>query len=275
MQTITKKVKNFYEEVTFPNYDNENLSSIITKGRENLFIKKILREIPSNIKIIETCCGTGQLSNFLSATTNNEIIATDLCEKSILMAREFNEKYIKSKKIKFITSDIFSNEITKSSADLVFALGWMHHTADCKKAFKQILSLTKKDGYAIISLYNKIGRFKTSIIYAISKIFGRKAIDLLDPALKNIKTNSKKETWIKDQYFNIWETRHSYDEVINWCNEFNVQILNFYPNYLSNFEDLILFKKYNSLNYFERILSQLKIFFTSRDGGLFFCVIKK
>ena len=96
MHPVTTKVKNFYEDVTFPNYDDENLSSIITKGRENLFIKKILKEIPYNIKIIETGCGTGQLSNFFSAITNNEIIATDLCEKSIQMGKYFNEKYIKS-----------------------------------------------------------------------------------------------------------------------------------------------------------------------------------
>jgi SAM-dependent methyltransferase len=237
--------------------------------------KKILKEIPYNIKIIETGCGTGQLSNFFSAITNNEIIATDLCEKSIQMAKEFNEKYIKSKKIQFIRSDIFANEITKSSADLVFALGWMHHSMDCKEAFKQVLSLTKRDGYVIISLYNKIGRFKTSIIYMLSKIFGIRIINFLDPALEKIKTNLKKKTWIKDQYFNIWETRHSYDDVINWCKEFNVEILNFYPNYSLNFEDLVLFKKYKRLNFFERILSQLKIFFTSKDGGLFFCIIKK
>lgn len=61
MNKITDKVKNFYEEIKFPNYDDDNLTSIIMKGRKNLFIKKIIEEIPSNIQIIETGCGTGQL----------------------------------------------------------------------------------------------------------------------------------------------------------------------------------------------------------------------
>ena len=47
MNKITDKVKNFYEEIKFPNYDDDNLTSIIMKGRKNLFIKKIIEEIPS------------------------------------------------------------------------------------------------------------------------------------------------------------------------------------------------------------------------------------
>jgi len=275
MNKITDKVKNFYEEIRFPNYDDDNLTSIIMKGRKNLFIKKIIEEIPSNIQIIETGCGTGQLSNFLSATTNNKIIATDLCEHSIRLAKEFNQKYISSNKLDFINCDIFNNSIKKEISDLTFALGWMHHTKNCELAFKEVLSLTKKDKYVIISLYNKIGRFKTTLILYLSKIFGKKIIKYLDPRVKKIKTLEKKNTWITDQYFNIHETRHSYNEVEQWCKKYNATILNFFPGTPNGFVLDKIFEKQKKMNFLEKIFYQILILIKSDDGGLFFCVIKK
>ena len=275
MKEITNKVKKFYEEIKFPGYDEDDLTSIIYKGRNNWFIKKITEEIPSNIQIIETGCGTGQLANFLNATTNNNIIATDLCENSIKLAKEFNQKYISSNKIKFINCDIFNNPIRKNISDLTLALGWMHHTKDCKSSFKEVLSLTKKDKYVIISLYNRIGRFKTSLIFYLSKIFGKKIINILDSRVREIKTLEKKNTWITDQYFNIHETRHSYDEVQKWCEEYNATILNFFPSFSYGYSKINIFEKQEKMSFLERIISQILIFFKSKDGGLFFCVIKK
>ena len=67
----------------------------------------------------------------------------------------------------------------------------LHHTGDTFRAFTQILKYLKKDGYIILGLYNKIGRFRTNIRRFLFKFFGKKIIHILDPVVRELKKEKK------------------------------------------------------------------------------------
>lgn len=66
-EQVTEKVKSFYEETPFPNYDDvDDVPSLINKARRSVYAKLLDEQLPFNIKVLKVGCGTGQLSNFLS-----------------------------------------------------------------------------------------------------------------------------------------------------------------------------------------------------------------
>ena len=87
------KISNFYNDKPFPNYkENENLVSFLNRGNNNLFIKYLKKHIGMGKKILEVGCGTGQVSNYLAAQTNNEVIGLDLGINSLKLAQSFAYK---------------------------------------------------------------------------------------------------------------------------------------------------------------------------------------
>ena len=73
------------------------------------------------------------------------------------------------------------------------------------------------------------------------------------------------------------ESTHSYDEVLKWFKENNIDFINSIPKV--NFDELNkdLFKKTKKGNIFTRLLSQISMIFNSYgdDGGLFIFIGRK
>ena len=85
---VTDKVKAFYEEHPFPNYDGvQDFSDLVNRGMQNQFAKGLLDAIGYNKLILECGCGTGQLSHFLSLN-NNHVLGIDLSLSSLKLAVE-------------------------------------------------------------------------------------------------------------------------------------------------------------------------------------------
>src|SRR5262249_54328902 len=75
---VTGRVKAFYEENAFPNYEGiEEFSSLVTTGLHNPLTSTLLDAIGYNKLILECGCGTGQMTNFLSLN-NNYVLGIDL-----------------------------------------------------------------------------------------------------------------------------------------------------------------------------------------------------
>ena len=73
------KVKNFYKDDPFPNYEiSDDKASIVLKGDKNLYTKNLKKFIGHGKKILEIGAGTCQLSNYLAIGNNNSITAFDL-----------------------------------------------------------------------------------------------------------------------------------------------------------------------------------------------------
>jgi carbamoyltransferase len=83
---ITGKIKAFYEEHPFPNYDGlQEFGELVNRGQNNEFSRNLLDSIGYNKMILECGCGTGQLSMFLSLN-NNHVLGVDLSAASLKLA---------------------------------------------------------------------------------------------------------------------------------------------------------------------------------------------
>jgi len=90
-EDVTDKIKSFYEETPFPDYDEfDNLGSLINKAKKGIFAKLLDDQIPFGTRILDCGCGTGQLTNFLSIASRT-VIGTDICMNSLIMAEKFKE----------------------------------------------------------------------------------------------------------------------------------------------------------------------------------------
>ena len=182
--------------------------------------------------------------------------------------------------VKFINADIFDDVLTDNYFDFVWTNGVLHHTKNPKKAFEISVKSLKNQGYVLVGLYNKIGRLRTKIRKYLYKIFGRKIVLLLDPVLRNIKSNEPDQidAWIRDQYQHPVESIHSIDEVIGWFDENNIEFISSIPNCsMSTDINRDLFLPQSKGNIFSRWLNQFSMLFNylGDDGGLFVLIGRK
>ncbi len=275
----TSKVADFYSTNPFPNYKvDDDKFSITKKGDKNILANQFKSFAGYNKKILEVGCGTGQLSIYFSTGNNNLIVSLDATFASIKIASEFaNKNNINN--IKFINADIFDDVLQDDFFDFIWCNGVLHHTKDPYLAFQTILKSLNKNGYILVGLYNKIGRFRTFFRRFLYKIFGEKLIKFIDPTLRKLKVSDKeKKAWILDQYVHPVEYSHTLDEVINWFNKNNVEFISSIPScdfLLNEYENI--FDKQSKGSYFTRLAKQFGMLFNNlgSDGGLFVVIGKK
>ena len=128
--------------------------------------------------------------------------------------------------------------------------------------------------------YNRYGRLRTYIRGLFYKIFGKAFLMFFDPALRNMDRNDKDKinSWIRDQYTHPVESTHSYDEVLGWFNENNIDFINSYPSCeITPENNNDYFEKSSEGNAFERIIQQIFMIFTplGGEGGLFIFIGRK
>ena len=276
---VTKKVTNFYKDSPFPNYKTEdNKGTILIKGDKNILTSQFKKFIGYNKNVLEVGCGTGQISNYFSIGTNNNVVGLDPTIESLKLASNFaknNDIY----NVKFVNADIFDDVLKDNFFDFIWCSGVLHHTKNPYNAFQKITKSLKDEGYILIGLYNKIGRIRTIVRKFFYKIFGEKFLKIVDPTLRNLKNDKEEQkAWIRDQYIHPVESLHTIDEVLEWFNNNDIEFVNSIPSCDfndDNFQDL--FKKQSLGNLYSRIMNQISMIFTGlgSDGGLFILIGKK
>lgn len=274
----TRKIREFYETNPFPNYDEfDSLGTFYEKAKMGIYAKLLDEQLPTNVKILEAGCGTGQLSNFL-ANYQRQVIGCDMSLNSLILANNFKIKQ-QIRNVEFVHADIFNLPFKENSFDFVISKGVLHHTYNCHQAFNQIAKLVKPGGFIILGLYNSYGRFPTWLRKQFYMLFPDR-IDKIDYILKNFaKSDGKKRAWILDQYANPHETWHSVDEVLGWFDQLGFTFINAIPkiSFSNTFaEGERLFLKSPRGNSFEHFIIQLLWIFTiSREGALFDIIGRK
>ena len=277
---ITKEVTGFYDVEPFPNYSNaDNKLSIVEKGDSNQFSLKLKKYIGYNKSFIEVGAGTCQLSNYLAIGTNNKVFALDPTLESITLGKNFAKKN-SIQNVTFVRADIFDDVFLPETIDVVWCSGVLHHTKDPKKGFEIISKYVKKDGTIIVGLYNSYGRLRTFIRGFFYKIFGEKFLILFDPVLRKMDRKDKRKinSWIRDQYLHPVESTHSFDEVLGWFKENNIEFINSYPSCeITTDYNKDYFEKRSAGSMYERIIQQISMIFTplGGEGSLFIFVGKK
>lgn len=271
---VTHLVQDFYEDAPFPNYNSfDSIASFVKRADAGIFARLLRQQIPINSNVLEIGCGTGQLSNYLAATTPTRVYAADMTMASLRLGRNFaRQNGIEG--IRFLQTNLFMPSIKPQSMDIVISNGVLHHTYDTKKAFMSISRLVKPGGYLIVGLYNHIGRLRTDIRRVLVKLFGE-GILFLDPHLRKELSPEKRRAWIKDQYFHPQERKHSISELMQWLDEAGFSFVSSIPKIIGQFSsNEPLFEPQNPGTTFDRNLAEIGMLFSSfgGEGGLYLCI---
>lgn len=277
MSGVTETVQEFYTDAPFPNYNEfDDLGVFVRRANASVFARLLREQIPTNASVLEVGCGTGQLSNYLAATTMTHVYAADMTLASLRLGKEFAERN-KISGIRFVQMNLFSPCIRPESMDIVVSNGVLHHTADTRKAFLSISRLVKPGGYAIIGLYNKIGRLRTDFRRHLYKIFGESAL-ILDPHLRKNLSPEKRRSWILDQYRHPQERKHTMSETLGWFGEAGFEFVSSIPKIIGTFSaDERIFERRPAGTGLDRTFAELAMLFSQYggEGGLYIMIGRK
>ena len=211
----TEKVKAFYEQTPFPNYDeHDSLRSLIEKSRRGAYADELNRALPFNSTVLEVGCGTGQLSNFLGVSCRR-VIGADMCLNSLGLAERFRREH-RLARVRFAQMNLFKPCFKPAQFDVVLCNGVLHHTGDPRGGFDGLLPLLKPGGFIIVGLYNRYGRLMNGMRRRLFALSGGRGQGL-DPYLRKTRLSpEKRRAWFEDQYRHPHESTHTIGEVLNW-----------------------------------------------------------
>ncbi|HEY6349048.1 MAG TPA: class I SAM-dependent methyltransferase [Candidatus Angelobacter sp.] len=275
---VTDIVKAFYEENPFPNYDDlDSKQSLMEKARRGVFARLLDEQIPRGARVLEVGCGTGQLANFLGMHWDREVFGSDMCLNSLRLAKGFRDRS-GIRNATFVQMNLFRPAFRAESFDIVISNGVLHHTSDPLGGFLAISRLVKPGGCILIGLYNKIGRLTTDLRRVLFRLSGNR-LRMLDAHMRSPKYNeARKRAWFLDQYKHPRESKHSYDEVIDWFESTGFEFLFSIPKIdtspFTEYEKL--FEPHGKGTKLARLATQFEMLVTGGvDGALFITIGRK
>jgi SAM-dependent methyltransferase len=270
-------VKQFYEETPFPNYEDvDTARALLEKARAGVFARLLNDHIPYDARVVEIGCGTGQLTNFLSIA-HRSVLGIDVCLNSLRLGRRFADEN-GLERATFAQMNLFRPALEDEFFDVVISNGVLHHTADCRMAFKRIGRLVRPGGHLVVGLYNTYSRslhYARRSLYRWTGITGR----TLDPHFKDTGSEGRKKAWFQDQYCHPHETSHTMDEVLDWMRADGFEFVNSIPKVapgLTVSERENLFEPQEPGTAFSRVASQVASLANGfREGGFFIMIGRK
>ncbi len=272
---VTERVKAFYEETPFPNYDDQDsVRSLIDKARERLYARALDAAIPYNASVLEVGCGTGQLTNYLGISCRS-VVGTDLCLNSLRLADAFRREH-KLERVRFLQSNLFRLPFEREQFDVVLCNGVLHHTSDPYGGFKAILPLLRPGGHIVIGLYNTYGRLMMDLRRGVFRMTGG-AAKWIDPYLRSVRmSEGKARAWFADQYNHPHESKHTIGEVLEWFDANGVAFVRGVPSVTGNPEDIghgRLFQPTPAGSGWDHLGAQLRQVVGGNQEGGFFIMI--
>ncbi len=272
---VTEKVKAFYEETPFPNYnDHDSIRSLIEKSRSGIYARTLDKSIPYNTSILEVGCGTGQLTNFLGASCR-QVIGADMCLNSLRLGEKFRREHGLDR-VRFVQMNLFYPCFKNAEFDLLICNGVLHHTADPYGGFRELVKLVKPGGHILIALYNTYGRLGTDTRRQIFRLT-HGAAKWIDPILRQKGlSDGRRAAWFADQYEHPHESKHRVGEVLHWFDENDISFVNAVPSVIPfgpplNGQNLFDPKPRGSrMDHFLAQLTQIKT--GNREGGFFIMI---
>jgi SAM-dependent methyltransferase len=277
-QHVTDIVKAFYEQNPFPNYDDlDSKQSLVEKAKRGVFARLLNEQIPGGARVLEVGCGTGQLTNFLGIRWDRQVFGSDMCLNSLRLARAFRDRS-GIRNAEFVQMNLFRPAFRPGAFDVVISNGVLHHTCDPLRAFLSISRLVKPGGCILIGLYNRIGRLTTDLRRVLFRWSGDR-LRMLDARMRNPNgTEARKRAWFMDQYKHPQESKHSFDEVIDWFESNGFEFLFSIPKIDSSpfSKQEKLFEAHDKGTKLARLATQVEMLLTGGiDGALFIMIGRK
>jgi SAM-dependent methyltransferase len=174
--------------------------------------------------------------------------------------------------------NLFRPAFRPAAFDVVISNGVLHHTGDPLGAFRSISRLVKPGGCILIGLYNRIGRLTTDLRRVLFRWTGDR-LRMLDARMRNPNCNeARKRAWFMDQYKHPRESKHSFDEVIDWFESNGFEFLFSIPKIDSSpfSEEEKLFEAHDKGTKLARLAAQVEMLLTGgTDGALFIMIGRK
>jgi len=277
-EAVTETVRKFYEEFSFPGYEElESVASLVRKAEEGKYAKLLDQNIPPRKRVLDLGCGTGQLAIFLSLA-HRQVVGMDLSFNSLKKANGFKNRF-DLKRVRFCQGNLFHIPLKSESFDYVFCNGVLHHTGDAYRGFREAVRLLKPGGFFILGLYNTYGRLLLDLRRVIFQVT-KNRFRGLDALLRRKGTSSKKKLiWFKDQYEHPHETKHSVDEVLGWFRAEGLEYINALPpiRAAESFDPKApLFEAKVPGGRLDHLLAQIGWVFTKdKEGGFFLLIGRK
>ncbi|MDP8246172.1 MAG: methyltransferase domain-containing protein [Candidatus Hinthialibacter antarcticus] len=278
-EDITQKMKAFYEEHPFPNYDDiDSVGSLIEKSLARGFPNLFNRSIPPHSTVLEVGCGTGQLGNFLSVF-QRRVVSVDLCLNSLRLATKFKTEN-QLDRASFCHMNLFRIPLKPESFDYLICTGVLHSTDDPVGGFRGFVPLVKPGGYMVIGLYNRYCRMKTVMRQWMYPFMGDR-VAMFDPYLRQYKVSEeKRKSWIMDQYVNPRESLHTIDEVLQWFDDNGIEFVRALPSAVFGTRPdydyrKSVFEPEPRGTVLDHLLSQGREMIYDIDGGLFLMIGRK
>lgn len=265
-------VRRFYEETPFPGYPaRDSLAWLHARAERSDFARLLNQAIPSNARILDIGCGTGQMSLYL-ARARRLVIGADLTRKSLELGAAAARRF-QLTRVLFVETDLHCPGLREASFDVVYSSGVLHHTVNPRKSFARIVQLARPGGMIVLGLYNVFARLPLRLRRLVARLTGYRIIPF-DPVLHDRKNEkARRLAWLRDQYRHPEEHRHTVGEVQSWFRENEVAYVRAYPSALiaEESEDLFAFAGDNWRP--ETLLAQLGWIGTlAHEGGLFITI---
>jgi carbamoyltransferase len=271
---VTEIVKRFYEKTPFPNYDDlDSQRALLDKARAGQFAKLLNEQIPYGASVLEVGCGTGQLTNFL-AISHRSVLGVDVCLNSLRLAHRFKEAH-GIERATFAQMNLFRPALQRKFFDFVVSNGVLHHTGDCRLAFRRVGELVRPGGFFVVGLYSAFSRqlhYARRALYRWTGVTG----SWLDPHFGRVSADGKREAWFQDQYCHPHESCHTLDELLGWLDEDGFNFINSIPKPQGGPElehGELLFEPHDPGSVVSRVSSQLASLGSGYREGGFFIVI--
>jgi SAM-dependent methyltransferase len=272
MDRRTDAVRRFYERAPFPGYPaHDSLQALRLRAGRSAFAKLLDRAIPSDARIVEIGCGTGQMALYL-ARADRVVIAADLARASLQLGAAAARRF-ELGRVMFVETDLRTAGLEAAAFDVVYCAGVVHHTPDPRASFARVAALARPGGVIVLGVYNAFARVPARVRRVAARLSGSRFIPF-DPVLRERRSEpARREAWVRDQYQHPEEHCHTLAEVQRWFAENDVEYVRTYPSAVLGDEPDDLFTPADDNWMLEGWLAQLGWMWTlGREGGLFFTI---
>jgi SAM-dependent methyltransferase len=262
-------VRRFYEQAPFPGYPpRDSLSWLRARAERSEFAGLLDRAIPGDARILEIGCGTGQMSLYL-ARADRVVIGADLTRGALELGAAAAKRF-GLERVQFVETDLQHPGLRSGAFDVVYSSGVLHHTPNPRSSFARIAGLARPGGIIVLGVYNSFARIPLRLRRVLARCSRYRWIPF-DPVLRDRRNEpGRRDAWLRDQYQNPEEHRHTLAEVQEWFEENGIDYVRAYPSAVMGEEpaDLLAYATDNWQP--EAWLTQLGwIHSLGKEGGLF------
>ncbi len=125
---------------------NKKWYSVVRNSRN--FVKDWLNKKCTGKRVLDYCCGNGNMSLAIAEMGAAEVIGIDISNTSIENAKRHAVEQGLNKKVKFFVMDAENMDFDKNFFDVILESGVLHHL-ELKKAYAELARVLHPDGTCI------------------------------------------------------------------------------------------------------------------------------